>query len=91
MRIKKVFDFYSDPGHGWLKVGKAILRELGIADKISGFSYMRGDHAFLEEDCDATVFYYAYQRKHGFPPRWKSHVADKSSRIRSYPGYRFFG
>ena len=52
---------------------------------------MRGDHAFLEEDCDATTFYYAYRRKYGFPPVWRSHVADKPSRIRSYPGYRFFG
>ena len=91
MRIKKVFDFYSDPGHGWLKVEMAILRELGIADKISAYSHMMGDYAYLEEDCDATTFYYAYQRKYGFPPVWRSHVADNSSRIRSYPGYRLFG
>ena len=91
MRIKKVFNFYSDPGHGWLKVEKAILRELGIADKISAYSHMRGDCAYLEEDCDATTFYYAYQRKYGFPPVWRSHVADNFSRIRSYPGYMFFG
>ena len=48
--------FYEDPGHGWLKVSKALLRVLDIEDKISWYSYQRGDFAYLEEDCDAPMF-----------------------------------
>ena len=50
------FTFYSDPGHGWVAVPKALLRELGIAAKITSYSYERGETAFLEEDCDASAF-----------------------------------
>ena len=50
------FKFYSDDGHGWLAVKKKYLQELGIAHKISGYSYQKGLTAYLEEDCDAEVF-----------------------------------
>ena len=50
------YKFYTDSGHGWLEVPLAELRELGIADKISGYSYIRGDFAYLEEDRDAGIF-----------------------------------
>ena len=45
-----------DSGHGWLKVTHNELRQLGIADKISLYSYSNGEYAYLEEDCDAGVF-----------------------------------
>jgi len=48
--------FYSDGGHGWLKVSKKQLRQLGIENQISSYSYMRNDFAYLEEDCDLSVF-----------------------------------
>ncbi len=48
--------FYSDPGHGWLAVKRQTLIDLGIADKISGYSYQRGDTVYLEEDSDAGLF-----------------------------------
>lgn len=48
--------FHADAGHGWLEVDKAELIKLGIAHKVSGFSYMKGDKAYLEEDCDATLY-----------------------------------
>jgi hypothetical protein len=38
---KVVRKFHQDPGHGWLCVKIAELEALGIADKITGFSYMR--------------------------------------------------
>lgn len=53
--------FHSDPGHGWLAVPKKLLRELGVAGKISSCSYQSGDMAFLEEDGDASVFVEAAQ------------------------------
>ena len=47
---------HSDPGHGWLEVPRGLLDTLGIAGDISRYSYVRGDRAFLEEDCDAVKF-----------------------------------
>ena len=53
------FDVLTDPGHGWIKVPKKLLAELGIANKITPYSYMRGDFAYLEEDADASTFFEA--------------------------------
>lgn len=53
---QSTFKFYFDDGHGWLAVKKKYLKELGIADKISQYSYQKGLTAYLEEDCDAEVF-----------------------------------
>ena len=54
--MKKVFHFYADPGHGWLAVKKHYLHSFGIASRITSYSYQRGDTAYLEEDCDLSVF-----------------------------------
>jgi hypothetical protein len=51
-----MYNFHSDCGHGWLEVPRAELVALGIADKISHYSYQKGDRVYLEEDCDAAVF-----------------------------------
>ena len=48
--------FHSDPSHGWLEVNLQELKDLGIAAKISGYSYVKGDRVFLEEDSDLTKF-----------------------------------
>ena len=50
------YRFISDIGHGWLEVPIKELLDMGIENKITNFSYMKGDYAFLEEDCDATTF-----------------------------------
>jgi hypothetical protein len=55
----QTFYFYTDPGHGWLEVPRALLQELGIAEKISAYSYQRGETVFLEEDCDLSRFHQA--------------------------------
>ena len=52
----KTLTFYSDPGHAWLKVPIADLFRLGISDKISSYSYVHNDSAYLEEDCDASIY-----------------------------------
>ena len=53
---------FEDPSHGWYKVPVALLERLNILSKISGFSYVShdGTTAYLEEDCDADVFFQAY-------------------------------
>lgn len=49
-------NFFTDGSHGWLKVTKSRLEALNIADKITGCSFMRGDYAYLEEDCDLSTY-----------------------------------
>jgi hypothetical protein len=56
------FNYYTDPGHGWVEVPRALLHELGIADKITGYSYQRGEDVFLEEDCDLSTFARAMEK-----------------------------
>ena len=50
------FNFHSDPGHGWLAVKRNELIRLNILNKISRYSYQKGNTVYLEEDCDAGVF-----------------------------------
>jgi hypothetical protein len=55
MKTRKL-TFYADPGHGWLEVDLLDYIDLDIADKISRYSYAKGEKAYLEEDCDAGLF-----------------------------------
>jgi hypothetical protein len=86
--MKKVFQAYTDPGHGWVKVPKTILVALNIADKITAFSYQRGEYAYLEEDCDVSTFVAAYEKKNGMRPTLKNRHTNKQSRIRQYEDYK---
>jgi hypothetical protein len=83
----KTYKFYADPGHGWLAVKITELMELGIVTQISNYSYMRGATAYLEEDCDATLFFNAYRDKHGVEPKHTYEHTDKRSIIRNFDGY----
>jgi CTP:phosphocholine cytidylyltransferase-like protein len=85
----RVFNFYSDPGHGWIKVPIEVLKSLGIADKVSFYSYYRKGFAYLEEDCDADLFFRAYRAKYGKTPGFREYNARfKSSKIRSYDNFQ---
>ena len=80
------FQFYSDPGHGWLRVDLASAKAVGLEpSNFSTFSYQQGHWLYLEEDCDASLFVKAYMDKHNQPPVIKEHVTDKRSVIRNYP------
>jgi len=50
--------FHIDPGHGWLEVPVKELRRLKILDRISPYSFVSRDGrtAYLEEDCDASLY-----------------------------------
>jgi hypothetical protein len=83
MKIK----LYSDPGHAWGAVKRNVLENLGLLDKISSFSYQKGNTVYLEEDCDLPVLVtrlaldgvvidYVYRPSY-----------DKRSPIRSYPRF----
>jgi hypothetical protein len=85
----KVFNVYSDPSHGWVKVPLSFLQKLGIANQISYYSYYRKGHAYLEEDCDASLFLRVFREKHGEMPKFREYTArSKSSKIRSYDNYQ---
>jgi len=82
-----IITIYSDSGHAWGKVKKALLDRLGIAKDISMFSYMRDNYAYLEEDCDLPKLCSAL-RKQGKAVSFNERVAhDRPSRIRSYQTY----
>ena len=84
----KTFDFISDPGHGWIKCHKSLLDSLGIAESISAYSYMLGDYAYLEEDCDASILCKALTDS-GIQFKFRErHCENRQSRIRNYPTYR---
>lgn len=91
MKTKTIL-FYSDPGHGWAKVSIRELNKLGIADKITTYSYMRGDYAYLEEDCDLTTYVNAL-RDAGYKDeqiKFKGTTsAYRQSRIRGYDYYSY--
>lgn len=57
------FNFYSDAGHGWLEVDKGLLDVLGIADKITKWSYKNGRKVYLEQDCDAGTLFDALRKR----------------------------
>lgn len=74
---------YSDSGHSWAAVKRSVLIDLGIQNRISEYSYQRGQTVYLEEDCDFPLFI-TEMSKHGY---WIEHVhRDHGTRsvIRSY-------
>ena len=78
---------FADPGHAWARFPKAKLVQLGIADKISTYSYKNGANAFLEEDCDLSVLVVAF-RDRGYEIKFNESHANKQSKIRNYSTYR---
>ena len=55
--------YYTDPGHGWFAVKRADCEALGILDRISHYSYQRGRTVYLEEDCDASLYFAAMKAR----------------------------
>lgn len=81
------YNFYSDPGHGWLEVPKTKILELGIEDKISIYSYTNTNSVFLEEDCDLGVFLQALSEEERSSIKFREFFSNHESRIRNYPEY----
>jgi len=78
------FSYYQDPGHGWVKVQRKLLADLGILNQITGCSYQHGKFVYLEEDCDAGLFFKAFEKQNGSKPETVSKHTNKRSRIRGY-------
>lgn len=82
------YRYTQDPGHGWVEVPTAELRELGIVKLITTYSYQRRGMAYLEEDCDAGTWMRAYRGRVGSEPVLREEHVDQDSPIR---GYQQFG
>lgn len=78
---------YADPGHAWAAIKRDKLVKLGIADKITSYSYQRGDTVYLEEDCDLSTLMHAV-RLAGIALSFDEHHTNNRSRIRGYDHYR---
>jgi len=86
----KKYDWFSDPGHGWIKIKRQELIDLGIEKEITEYSYQRGDFVYLEEDQDASTFIDALEKKEGtkfMNIDLRHHIANRLSRIRGYEPY----
>jgi hypothetical protein len=81
------FNYYTDPGHGWVKVSRKLLIKLGIENKISGYSYQRGESVYLEEDSDMSLLMNAFQL-HGKELELNRYHTNRSSKIRSYQSFK---
>jgi hypothetical protein len=77
---------YNDPGHGWGKVKRQVLSNLGLVDKVSAYSYQYKDNVYLEEDCDLPLL---VQTLFALDVRVKfvEKSTNKQSKIRSYESY----
>ena len=79
---------YNDPGHAWGKVKREVLVNLGIADKITRYSYQRGDYAYLEEDMDLTTLCMALNQ-YNTRIKFVEKRSNRDSKIRSYERYEY--
>ncbi len=86
---KVIYDFFADPGHGWLKVTRTELVRLKLIDKISSHSYQKNGNVFLEEDCDLSLFYRAKKSIDSIEIKTRYHHTNKESRIRNYPYFTY--
>lgn len=78
---------FADPGHAWARFPKAKLVSLGIADKITHYSYQKGTNVFLEEDCDLSSLVTALKDR-GYEIKFNESHTNRQSKIRSYNTYR---
>ncbi len=82
------FTYYSDDGHGWLKVPIKVIAKLGIANKISSYSYYNNGCVYLEEDNDMIIFQ-SQCEKVNYKFRVEHIYHAGASKIREYKIYRW--
>lgn len=75
--------YHNDGGHGWYAVKRKKLESMGILNNVSGFSYERGETVYLEEDCDASLFFNALSEEEKATIKVIDSYQDRSP-VRSY-------
>lgn len=79
----RTFTYYTDPGHGWLRVEWDDLEALGMQPTdFSRYSYRDDKAMFLEEDVDAGRFVRVYEAAFGKRPKVVHRHANNLSSIR---------
>jgi hypothetical protein len=56
MDVQGSYIYHQDSGHGWLEVPVGEIRAMGLEKRITPYSYLYRDKAYLEEDLDAGTF-----------------------------------
>lgn len=79
------FNYHTDAGHGWIAVKRKLLDDLGLSNKITPFSYMKGQTVYLEEDQDAALFLNTLKDS-GIVYKLVEKYRNRSH-IRNYPSY----
>lgn len=82
------YKHFQDGGHSWYAVPLRELASLGVDQQISAYSYILGATVYLEEDCDAAIWFSAVQER-GEAPAFENIYHDNSP-IREYPRYRAY-
>jgi hypothetical protein len=78
---------YNDPSHAWGKVKRKVLDNLGIADKVSSYSYQYKDNVYLEEDADLLLVCRHLLFNTNVQIKFVEKHTNRESRIRSYERY----
>ena len=86
---KVVRKFHTDASHGWICVKIAELEALGIADKITSFSYQRKQSAYLEEDTDYTTYLNALKERGIELETVDGKIFNKDHPIRRFQPYQY--
>ena len=85
--MKLNLTFYCDPSHGWLGVPHNLVNDLGISQDISHYSYKDANFAYLEEDCDLSLFMDKAEAK-GWSIAFTEMHTNNESPIRNKPRYK---
>jgi hypothetical protein len=80
--------FHQDGGHGWLCVKRSELEDLGIADRITSFSYQRNQSVYLEEDLDYTTYHDALKQRGIKLEQVDGKIFDRPHPIRRFEHYQ---
>ena len=88
MTKRVVRKFHQDGGHGWLCVKRSELEALGIADRITPFSYQKNQSVYLEEDLDYTTYHDALKQRGIELEQVDGKIFDKPHPIRRFEAYQ---
>ena len=88
MTKRVVRKFHQDGGHGWLCVKRSELEALGIADRITAFSYQKNQSVYLEEDQDYTTYHDALKQRGIELEQVDGKIFDRPHPIRRFQAYQ---
>lgn len=83
----RTYQYFTDPGHGWVKVPFKEIVKLGLEKDISNCSYIFKEYIYLEHDRDFGLFQ-KEMNDCGVKVQLTNHNAkSRHSRIRNYEHY----